>query len=118
MKQKVDNYMYLEKVNNVNKFWQVWQVYLFYNQKIIDPCGTYIQSQVNTDINIGIKKTKKTKNPPKNMYVNNTKILLLIYNVYIYDYSFGVNKNTNKRTLIVKLKETRNFSKYIALCAK
>ena len=33
---------------------QVWQVYLFYNQKIIDPCGTYIQSQVNTGINIGI----------------------------------------------------------------
>jgi len=30
------------------------QVYLFYNQKIIDPCGTYIQSQVNTGINIGI----------------------------------------------------------------
>ena len=29
-------------------------VYLFYNQKIIDPCGTYIQSQVNTGINIGI----------------------------------------------------------------
>ena len=28
----------------------VWQVYLFYNQKIIDPCGTYIQSQVNTGI--------------------------------------------------------------------
>ena len=22
-------------------------IYLFYNQKIIDPCGTYIQSQVN-----------------------------------------------------------------------
>ena len=41
------------------------------------------------------------------MYVNNTNILLLIYNVYIYDYSFGDNKN--KRTLIVKLKETRNF---------
>ena len=33
---------------------QVGQVYLFYNQKIIDPCGTYIQSQVNTGINIGI----------------------------------------------------------------
>ena len=33
---------------------QVWQVYLFYNQKIIDPCGTYIQLQVNTGINIGI----------------------------------------------------------------
>ena len=31
-----------------------FQVYLFYNQKIIDPCGTYIQSQVNTGINIGI----------------------------------------------------------------
>ena len=30
------------------------QVYLFYNQKIIDPSGTYIQSQVNTGINIGI----------------------------------------------------------------
>ena len=27
---------------------------LFYNQKIIDPCGTYIQSQVNTGINKGI----------------------------------------------------------------
>ena len=51
------------------------------------------------------------------MYVNNTNILLLIYNVYIYDYSFGVNNNTNKRSLIVKLNETRNFSKYIVLCA-
>jgi len=50
------------------------------------------------------------------MYVNNTNILLLIYNVYIYEYSFGENKN--KRTLIVKLKETRIFSKYIVLCAK
>ena len=40
------------------------------------------------------------------MYVNNTNILLLIYNVYIYDYSFGENKDKNKRTLIVKLKET------------
>ena len=50
------------------------------------------------------------------MYVNITNILLLIYNVYNYDYSFGENKN--KRTLIVKLKETRNFSKYIFLCAK
>ena len=49
------------------------------------------------------------------MYVNNTNILLLIYNVYNYDYSFGENKN--KQTLIVKLKETRNFSKYIFLCA-
>ena len=49
------------------------------------------------------------------MYVNNTNILLLIYNVYIYDYSFGEKKK--KRTLIVKLKETRNFSKYIVLCA-
>jgi len=29
-------------------------VYLFYIRKIIDPCGTYIQSQVNTGINIGI----------------------------------------------------------------
>ena len=51
------------------------------------------------------------------MYVNNTNILLLIYNVYKYDYSFGENKNKNKRTLIVKLKETRKFSKYIVLCA-
>ena len=50
------------------------------------------------------------------MYVNNTNILLLMYNVCNYDYSFGENKN--KRTLIVKLKETRNFSKYIVLCAK
>ena len=50
------------------------------------------------------------------MYVNNTNILLLIYNVYNYDYSFG--EKNNKRTLIVKLKETRNFSKYIVLCAK
>jgi len=33
---------------------QVRQVYLFYNQKIIEPCGTYLQSQVNTGINIGI----------------------------------------------------------------
>ena len=49
------------------------------------------------------------------MYVINTNILLLIYNVYIYVYSFGENKN--KRTLIVKLKETRIFSKYIVLCA-
>jgi len=47
------------------------------------------------------------------MYVNNTNILLLICNVYNYDYSFGENKTKNKRTLIVKLKETRNFSKYI-----
>ena len=37
-------------------------------------------------------------------------ILLLIYNVYNYDYSFG--ENINKRTLIVKLKETRNV-KYL-----
>ena len=51
------------------------------------------------------------------MYVNNTNILLLIDNVYIYDYSFGENKNKTKWTLIVKLKETRNFSKYIVLCA-
>ena len=51
------------------------------------------------------------------MYVNNTNILLLICNVYIYDYSFGENKNKNKWTLIVKLKETRNFYKYIFLCA-
>jgi len=50
------------------------------------------------------------------MYVNNTNILLLKYHVYNYDNSFGENKN--KRTLIVKLKETRNFSKYIVLCAK
>jgi len=50
------------------------------------------------------------------MYVNNTNILLLIYNVYNYEYSFGENKS--KRTLIVKLKETRNFYKYIVLCAK
>ena len=49
------------------------------------------------------------------MYVNNTNILLLMYNVYNYDYSFGENKN--KRTLIVKLEETRNFSKLV-LCAK
>jgi len=27
------------------------------------------------------------------MYVNNTNILLLIYNVCNYDYSFGENKN-------------------------
>ena len=27
------------------------------------------------------------------MYVNNTNILLLIYNVYNYDFSFGENKN-------------------------
>jgi len=33
------------------------------------------------------------------MYVNNMNILLLIYNVYNYDCSFGENKN--KRTLIV-----------------
>ena len=52
------------------------------------------------------------------MYVNNTNILLLIYNVYNYDYSFGENKHKNKRTLIVKFKETRNSSKYIDLCAK
>ena len=51
------------------------------------------------------------------MYVNNTNILLLIYNVYNYDYSFGENKYRYERTLIVKLKETRNFSKYIVLCA-
>jgi len=37
-----------------------FKVYLFYNQKIIDPCGTYIQSQVNTGINIfiNIKQSK------------------------------------------------------------
>ena len=40
-----------ESLENIDKF---RQVYLFYNQKIIDPCGTYIQSQVNTGINIGI----------------------------------------------------------------
>ena len=51
------------------------------------------------------------------MYINNTNIWLLIDNVYIYDYSFGENKNKNKWTLIVKLKETRNFSEYIVLCA-
>ena len=34
------------------------------------------------------------------MYVNNTNILLLIYNVYNNDYSFGENKN--KQALIVK----------------
>ena len=53
------------------------------------------------------------------MYVNNTNILLLIDNVYIYDYSLGENKNKNKNkwTLIVKLKETRYFSKYKVLCA-
>ena len=50
-----------------------------------------------------------------NMYVNNTKILLLIYNVYNNDNSFGENKI--KRTLIVKLKETRTCSKYIVLRA-
>ena len=50
------------------------------------------------------------------MYVNNMNILLLIYNEYNYDYSFG--ENENKRTLIVKLIETRNFSKYILLCTK
>ena len=50
------------------------------------------------------------------MYVNNTNILLLLYNEYNYDYSFGEKKQ--KRTLIVKLKETRNFSKYIVLYAK
>ena len=49
------------------------------------------------------------------MYFNNTNILLLIYNVYNYDYSFGENKNKNKRALIVNLKETRNFSKYIVI---
>ena len=49
------------------------------------------------------------------MYVNNTNILLLIYNVYNYDYSFG--EKNDKRTLIVKLKETRYFSKYKVLCA-
>ena len=27
------------------------------------------------------------------MYVDNTNILLLIYNVYNYDHSFGENKN-------------------------
>jgi len=51
-----------------------------------------------------------------NMCVNNTNILLLIYNVYNYDNSFGENKT--KRTLIVKLKETPTCSKYIVLRAK
>jgi len=32
--------------------------------------------------------------------------------------SIHLEKTVNKRTLIVKLKETRNFSKYIVLCAK
>jgi len=36
--------------------------------------------------------------------------------VYTYDNSFGENKP--KRTLIVKLKETRTCSKYIVLRAK
>ena len=49
------------------------------------------------------------------MYVNNTNILLLIYTVYNYDYSFG--ENNDERTLIVNRKDTRNFSKYIVLCA-
>ena len=38
-----------------------------------------------------------------NMYVNNTNILLLIYNVYKYDNSFGENKTK-------RLKETRTCS--------
>ena len=50
-----------------------------------------------------------------NMYVNNTNILLLLYTVYKYDNSFG---KQNKRTLIVKLNETRTCSKYIVLRAK
>ena len=44
-----------------------------------------------------------------NMYVNSTNILLLIYDVYNYDNSFGGNKT--KQTLIVKLKETHTCSK-------
>jgi len=45
--------------------WLHWtQVYLFYNQKIIYPCGTYIQSQVNTGINIGIMTHVLYSNPP------------------------------------------------------
>ena len=35
-------------------FVQVYKFIYVYNQKIIDPCGTYIQSQVNTGKNIGI----------------------------------------------------------------
>ena len=31
------------------------------------------------------------------MYVNNTNIFLLIYNVYIYDYSFGENKKIKNK---------------------
>ena len=46
-----------------------------------------------------MKKTHQKKTQKKNMYVNNTNILLLIDNVYIYDYSFGENKI--KWTLIV-----------------
>ena len=36
------------------------------------------------------------------MYVNNTNILLLIYNVYNYDYSFGENKNKIKYISVVQ----------------
>ena len=36
------------------------------------------------------------------MYVNNTNILLLIYNVYNYDYSFGENKNKIKDISVVQ----------------
>ena len=42
------------KVVNLLIFSLVYLVHLFYNQNIIDPCGTHIQSQVNTGINIGI----------------------------------------------------------------
>jgi len=41
---------------------------------------------------INIKPKLQNIKKQQHMYVNNTNMLLLIYNVYNYDYSFGENK--------------------------
>ena len=46
------------------------------------------------------------------MYVNNTNILLLIYNVYNCDYSFGENKN--KRTYYQGCQWQIHYNPYIS----
>ena len=46
--------MYVLKNTTKHEMNKRLQVYLLFKQKIIDPCGTYIHSQVNTGINIGI----------------------------------------------------------------
>ena len=49
-------YLTVKVIKISHSLFTVWYslVYLFYNQRIIDPCGTYMQSQVNTGIKIGI----------------------------------------------------------------